>query len=73
MTATKLERGCADCGYRDDPAKLHFDHRPGTIKLYNISRMACHAPAKLEAEIDKTDVRCIWCHKARHDAERKAS
>jgi hypothetical protein len=64
--ALKLERGCIDCGYADDATLLDFDHRPSTVKVYNVSMMLGFNRKKLDAEIEKCDVRCHWCHTARH-------
>lgn len=64
----KLDAGCLDCGYREDGARLHFDHRPGTDKLFNIAKM--HGRVRTLAEIEKCDVRCTHCHAKRHGAER---
>lgn len=70
IQAIKLVRGCSDCGCRDDPANLDFDHRPGTLKLFNVSE-ACQGRgwAAIEAEIEKCDVRCKSCHRKRHHRE----
>jgi NifB/MoaA-like Fe-S oxidoreductase len=73
IQAIKLAHGCADCGYRDDPAKLHFDHRPGTVKLGQVSQMFKARQEAVDAEIAKCDVRCASCHITRHNHERKAS
>lgn len=66
MQAIKLTIGCMDCGYVSDPARLHFDHRDGTVKEFNPSWGAGCSWARLIAELDKCDVRCAWCHAKRH-------
>jgi hypothetical protein len=38
LRALKLTCGCIDCGYREDAALLSFDHRPGTVKDFNVCR-----------------------------------
>jgi hypothetical protein len=63
---------CVDCGQQLAPEKMHFDHRPGTVKLFNIGREATRSIKSLTAEIAKCDVRCIVCHAKRHAAERRA-
>jgi hypothetical protein len=68
ITAIKLSAGCADCGYADDSSRLHFDHRPGTVKLGNIGQMAGCSRQRVEAEIDKCEIRCVVCHARRHAA-----
>jgi hypothetical protein len=32
IQSIKMERGCTDCGYREHPAALDFDHLPGFVK-----------------------------------------
>jgi hypothetical protein len=68
IDAIKLERGCADCGYREHPAALDFDHLPGTKKRRNISRMLASVSKGVElidAEIAKCEVVCANCHRIR--------
>lgn len=64
----KLERGCADCGYKGHPAALEFDHLPQFEKKYTISqitaRMAIPHEVVLE-EIAKCEVVCANCHRVR--------
>jgi hypothetical protein len=62
---------CIDCGRQLEPEKMHFDHRPGTVKLFNIGREATRPVAVLEAEIAKCDVRCVSCHTRRHEREKR--
>lgn len=70
LDAIKRTQGCADCGTTE--GDLHFDHRPGTVKLFNVAHGVGHSWAKLLAEIAKCDVRCSPCHGKRHAAERGA-
>lgn len=53
---------CVDCG-ETDPVVLTFDHVRGE-KITDVSRMIIRkvGVAKLQAEIDKCDVRCSNCH-----------
>lgn len=67
LQALKLTIGCVDCGYSDDPARLHFDHHDGEVKNFDPGHGANRGWPKLLAEIDKCDVRCVRCHAARHD------
>lgn len=62
LDAYKVRVGCADCGYREHHAALHFDHVRGE-KLLNV----CNAKsiAQAEAEIAKCEVRCANCHAVR--------
>ena len=57
----KLEKGCADCGYKGHPAALQIDHtgpKTGNIGQFrsSVGRM------KYEMEIGKCEVRCANCH-----------
>lgn len=71
VQAIKLERGCADCGYRAHPAALDFDHLPGNVKLGKLASMACgSALTTIHAEIEKCEVVCANCHRVR-TAERR--
>ncbi|MTD45220.1 hypothetical protein GKE82_13195 [Conexibacter sp. W3-3-2] len=65
--------GCVDCGQRD-MAALDFDHRPGTAKRGDVTRLAAHgcSLAIVTEEIAKCDVRCANCHR-RRTAERARS
>jgi hypothetical protein len=61
----KLKRGCIDCGYKENPFVLDFDHRPGEKKLFTIGGPAFSNKswASIELEIAKCDVRCANCHR----------
>lgn len=73
VQAIKLERGCADCGYRDHPAALDFDHLPGHAKEFRVAQLSNGATrAKIDAEIAKCDVVCANCHRVR-TAKRRES
>lgn len=63
----KLEKGCADCGYRKHPAALDFDHLPSYPKVGDIATMAWKGRAWSEilTEIEKCDVVCANCHRIR--------
>jgi len=62
----KMERGCADCGYRGHPAALDFDHLPGMTKVRTIARMRNLTPLEtLVAEVAKCEVVCANCHRIR--------
>jgi hypothetical protein len=68
----KLERGCADCGYDEDPVALDFDHIGGT-KLSAVSRMLNQAIDRILDEIEKCEVVCANCHRIRTHARRAGS
>ena len=58
----KLNSGCVDCGYKDHPAALQFDHRDPEEKLFRIAGSLHRKLHVLMAEIAKCDVRCANCH-----------
>jgi hypothetical protein len=62
LARLKLERGCVDCGYNEWPSALHFDHRPGETKSFEIGGRLYYAWERIMAEVDKCDVRCANCH-----------
>jgi hypothetical protein len=66
LRALKLTCGCIDCGYRDDASRLSFDHRPGTVKGFNVSRGTKRTWRQSLAEIEKCEIRCLVCHADRH-------
>lgn len=52
-----------DCGYNTHAEALHFDHRPGEVKCFNIGeQIGNRSMEALWAEIAKCDVRCANCH-----------
>jgi hypothetical protein len=72
VAAIKVERGCADCGYRAHPAALQFDHRPGEVKVANVSALMKRSGAVIATEIAKCDVVCAIHHAIRTWARAKA-
>lgn len=66
----KLERGCADCGYRDNAAALQFDHLPGHKKEFRIAENTNTNIDALKAEIAKCEVVCANCHCIRTEQRR---
>ena len=62
----KEGRPCADCGGVFHPVAMQWDHRPGTQKRGEISRMVDRASRKdLLSEIEKCDLVCANCHAVR--------
>jgi len=60
----KQEYGCVDCGYRENPDALEFDHVRGE-KVRNVMGMVSARIDKLLLEVLKCDVRCANCHAIR--------
>lgn len=62
---------CMDCGGVFASCAMHFDHRPGTGKMFNIGeRFASVAEDVLVEEIAKCDVVCANCHAVRTHTRR---
>ena len=61
----KLERGCIDCGYNAAKEALDFDHRPGTVKVFQIAQASGRTWTTVLEEIAKCDVVCANCHRIR--------
>jgi 5-methylcytosine-specific restriction endonuclease McrA len=62
------DRECADCGVRYPFYVMDFDHRVAAEKRINIGRDAMRGRCSLDdlmKEIDKCDVLCANCHRAR--------
>lgn len=59
-----LEHPCIDCG-ENDIVVLEFDHRPGTKKIGDVSRMVSQGMCwrTISKEIAKCDVRCANDHR----------
>lgn len=58
---------CSDCGLQWPPLVMQYDHRPGTVKKFNLGdqRARKHGLAAILAEIAKCDVLCPTCHTIR--------
>lgn len=65
VTDLKLQMGCTDCGYKEHPAALDFDHLPGQEKCRGVARMLSVSRSTLLAEIAKCEVVCANCHRVR--------
>ena len=64
IAAIKQTCGCVDCGKRD--GQLDFDHRDSSTKIHAVGKLVTARLARLLAEIEKCDVRCVACHTRRH-------
>jgi hypothetical protein len=64
LASVKLANGCMDCGFREFPEALDFDHVRGE-KLFNVSQAIRRPLSILDAEIAKCDIVCANCHAIR--------
>lgn len=67
VTAYKLEHGCVECGYREHPAALEFDHLPGFEKTEQVSLLILGRATleRVKEEIAKCELVCANCHRIR--------
>lgn len=66
LQAFKVEKGCADCGYKAHHFGLEFDHLPGQPKVSGVMAMAGrNGRDALWLEVQKCDVVCATCHNIR--------
>jgi hypothetical protein len=61
----KTDKPCADCGRIFAPEAMEWDHRPGTVKLFEISLMAGRSRKLILEEIAKCDLVCANDHAIR--------
>ena len=62
----KLERGCAHCGYKDEPVVLDFHHENREDKIINVSshwKTSWKQYEKMKEEMKKCIVLCSNCHR----------
>lgn len=65
----KAGRPCTDCGRTLAGSQMHWHHRDPATKSFKISQGAYrHSRPKILAEIEKCDLLCAPCHRARHAA-----
>lgn len=62
---------CADCGLVFPPECMDWDHRHGTLKVFNIGGSATRPWKDILAEIAKCDLVCANCHRIRTTTRRK--
>ncbi|MBS1674381.1 MAG: hypothetical protein JSS74_10495 [Actinobacteria bacterium] len=78
IEALKLAAGCVDCGYREHPAALHFDHRDPNTKTRELGwyedRSKLFSRTRLDRFLNHVrtycDIRCANCHAVRTAQER---
>jgi hypothetical protein len=63
----KAHMACEDCG---GPAE-HFHHRDPTTRLFSIARTKSWGGMTILREIEKCDLLCAECHRARHTPPQK--
>lgn len=66
----KIRQGCFDCGYREHPEALDFDHIRGT-KEFDISKCMGRSLKALKEELAKCVVRCSNCHRIKTVKEKR--
>jgi hypothetical protein len=61
------DRPCGDCGGRWPAVVMEFDHRPDTVKKFNLGDQCARKQGlkAILAEIEKCDVLCPTCHRLR--------
>ena len=62
LASYKLEQGCAECGYKEHPAALTFDHINPETKEFNPADYGKVSWERLLKEILKCRVLCANCH-----------
>ena len=69
----KLAKQCTDCDRTFTKSyHLDFDHLPGAVKSFNLSKPGGRSWEAVMAEVDKCEVVCALCHRDRTMA-RKAN
>jgi 5-methylcytosine-specific restriction endonuclease McrA len=63
LTAYKLERGCAVCGYNKCSQALEFDHIDRTKKNFQMAQAFRHPWTKIQKELQNCVVLCANCHR----------
>ena len=72
LAEIKMSSGCVDCGYKDHPHALHFDHLPGFEKRFGVAIGATTMSKEaVLAEVKKCAVRCANCHAIKTALRRK--
>ncbi len=62
----KVASGCIDCGYREHPEALDFDHVTGHKRAcVSVLVAKCCSWGTISAEIAKCEIRCAVCHRVK--------
>lgn len=66
LTEIKLKQGCSECGYKEHPEALEFDHTSDN-KSFTVSRAIAlgYSEKKILSEIEKCELVCANCHRVR--------
>lgn len=70
----KLKHGCVDCGYKEHPAALEFDHleaRNGD-QTRTVARLMGKTLKRIKQEIDLCELVCANCHRIRTHNRKQA-
>lgn len=72
LLETAKEGCCVDCGYSYPRQAMDFDHRPGVVKRFDLSKSlgTRYALDTVREEIAKCDLVCANCHRIRTEARR---
>lgn len=62
IEALKLKLGCCQCGYKDHPHALQWDHIDPSTKSDNVPQYYAGGLKRLFKEIRKCQVLCANCH-----------
>lgn len=71
VTQLKAGRPCADCGHVFHPVCMDWDHLPGTVKSFCISKEISRPMEEILKEIAKCQLVCANCHRIRTLVTRK--
>lgn len=62
----KMERPCYDCGGTFPPESMDWDHKPGTIKSFDVALgVTSYSFDRVVDEIAKCQLVCACCHRVR--------
>ena len=66
LNKIKTESACMDCGENYPHFVMDLDHRPGTLKKFNVSNLNLFSSMEeFLDEIAKCDIVCANCHRLR--------
>ena len=67
----KLASGCIDCGFKNHPSALDFDHVKGKKKFTLVAGNLNYSIKTIMKEMQKCVVRCANCHRIKSWSDRK--